>query len=337
MDTTNGKDYIKTLGVNKARMDLFREVYPIEFYEYALGDLGLHKLAINLKDLMNDILKECFDLEEVYKSYRDYPAAVGKLVNDVFLRVINKNYPEVLRSCCLLSTTPNNAKSKQLDEYRKLIKKGEDPYIISRRIQKYKGVVHGIGMASIPAFFTGHYGLNDTSPFCAVIQGGRAIKEEPNEHLFRDVLDIDLQSAYGSSLERFDYPIGIPTIFSISNDRPKKTTLKKFLKEHKGELVDGLYTIYVSGALNHKQDLVFSKYGLTCNQIGGKILRGHYDDTEDEIESRLGGKFLLTSQEIHLGIITSHTLEVIEKVCSSKEYKEWMNLEVQAADLSITR
>lgn len=331
MDTTNGKDYIQLLNIDKTRMDLFRDNHPREFYEYSLGDLGLHELTLSLKDLMNDLLFECFDLKDVYRNYREYPASVGSLVSDIFLRVIHKQYPDVLRSCCLLSTTANSGKSKQLEQYREQILKGEDPYLVTKRIAKCKGIVHGIGMASIPAFFPGHYGLNDTSSFCAIIQGGRAIKEDPTDYLYEDVLDIDLQSAYGSSLESFDYPIGIPTIFSISNDRPEKVTLKEFLRLNSDELIPGNYVIYVSGKITHKQDLIFSKYGLTSNQIGGKIIRGHYDDTEDGIESRLGGKFLLTSQEIHLGIITSHILEVLEKVCSRKEYKEWMELEVQAA------
>lgn len=159
------------------------------------------------------------------------------------------------------------------------------------------------------------------------IQGGRVIKEEQKEHTFHDVIYINLQSAYGSSLIRFDYPIGIPTVVSFSNHTEKRISLKSFLKKYRNELVDGLYVIYVSGFLNHKQDIVFSKYELTSNNVGGKILQSHYEDNEG-YEGRVGGQFLLTSKQIELGIITSEVLDVIEKVSSNKELKDWMNLNV---------
>lgn len=330
IDTTNGKDYIEELQVDKSRMDVFRSDYPREFYEYALGDLELHNLGIQLKELMSNVLKECFQLDNVYTSIKDYPATVGNLVNDVFLRYLHKYYPGVLRSCCLLSHTPNNKAAKTLEKYIGWAQDSKDSYRISRLIERDKRLIHGLGMCSIPAFFAGHYGLNDSSPLGAVIQGGRAIKEEPNEHIFKDVLDIDLQSAYGSSLVRFDYPFGLPTVFASPNHRTDRITLKEFLHQYGDELVEGLYTIYISGELSHKQNLVFSKYGLSSDRIGSKVLGGYYDDTE-VVESHLGGKFILTSKQIELGIITSDILEVIQKVCSNKEYKDWMNLKVDAA------
>ena len=327
IDTTNGKDYIKTLSIDKSRMDLFRNNYPKEFYEYALGDLELHKLAIQLKKLISDILKDCFGLEDVYKGIKDYPSTIGNLVNDVFLRFLEKEYSGLLSACSLLSITPNNKAAKSLEKYTNWIESGKCAYKVTKLIERDKRLIHGLGMCSIPAFFSSHYGLNDTSPFGGVVQGGRAIKEDQCNNVFHDVLDIDLQSAYGSSLTRFDYPIGIPTVISFSNHTEKRISLKSFLKKYRNELVDGLYVIYVSGFLNHKQDLVFSKYELTSNNVGGKILQSHYEDN-DGFEGRVGGQFLLTSKQIELGIITSEVLDVIEKVSSNKELKDWMNLNV---------
>lgn len=330
IDTTNGKDYIKTLTIDKSRMDLFRSNHPKEFYEYALGDLELHKLAIQLKKLISDILKECFGLEDVYKGIKDYPNTIGSLVNDVFLRFIDKEYPGLLNASCLLSMTPNNKAAKSLEKYIKWIESGKSAYKVSKLIERDKRLIHGLGMCSIPSFFSGHYGLNDTSPFGGVVQGGRAIKEEQSASIFHDVLDIDLQSAYGSSLTRFDYPVGIPTTISFSNHTEKRVSLKTFLKKYRDDLIDGLYVIYVSGSLSHKQDLVFSKYELTSNNVGGKILQGHYEE-DDNFEGRIGGQFLLTSKQIELGIITSEVLDVIEKVSTNKELKDWMNLSVDLA------
>lgn len=330
IDTSNGKDYINLLNVDKGRMDLFRNEHPQEFYEYALGDLELHKLANNLRALMSDVLEDCFGLMNVYESVKSYPSTVGNLVNDIFLRFLEKEFPGLLRSSILFSMTPNNKAAEALKKHLDRVISGKCAYKISRLIARDKRLVHGLGMCSIPAFFAGHYGLNDTSPLGAVVQGGRAIKEEPSDYLFRDVLDIDLQSAYGSSLTRFDYPIGIPTIVSNPNHCDKRITLKAFLKKYKEELVDGLYVIYVSGNLDHKQDLVYSKYELNSSSVGGRILTGHYD-AEEEGEARLGGRFVMTSKQIELGIITSGVLEAIEKVSNTREYKGWMGLKVDLA------
>ena len=160
------------------------------------------------------------------------------------------------------------------------------------------------------------------------VQGSRVIKEEQNVNIFKDILYVNIQSAYVTAVSKSDYPFGAPTIYR--SVKTKELTLKEFLHQYGDELVEGLYTIYISGELSHKQNLVFSKYGLSSDRIGSKVLGGYYDDTE-VVESHLGGKFILTSKQIELGIITSDILEVIQKVCSNKEYKDWMNLKVDAA------
>lgn len=330
IDTSRGKDYISTLNIDKSRMDLFMKEYPLEFFEYSLSDLGLHELSIKLLNLISELLDECFSIEDLYESIRDYPGTIGRLVSDVFLKFISIQYPDLLRSSCLLSITPNDRKSNRLNSLINSLISGQDPYLISKRIEKCGDVIHGLGMCSIPAFFSGHYGLNDTSPYGAIVQGGRAIKEDSENTIYKHILDIDLQSAYGTSLKKFDYPIGIPSIYSNSNHSSKRITLKQFLNQYSSELIDGLYVIAVSGRLKYHQDLIFSKYGLSSHKIGSKILGNLYEE-DDGINGRLGGKFLLTSKEIRLGFITSHMLEIIRNMSSNQEYRDWMDLKVDVA------
>lgn len=330
IDTSNGKDYINSLNIDKSNMDLFAKEHPQKFFEYALGDLQLHLLSLNLKDLMNEVVKDCFGIDECYRDLSDYPSTIGNMVNDLFLRWLNKNHPKVLKGCCLLSTTSNNKVAHNLSKYKFWCDRGSDGYKVSSYIQRRKSIIHGLGAASIPAFFPGNYGLNNTTPICAIVQGGRAINEEKDENLFHNVLDIDLSSAYGSSLTKFDYFFGLPTLFSNINEIPRRIRLKKFLHLYGEDLVDGAYVIYVSGFLDHFQDLVFSKYGLNSASIGSKLLSASYQD-DDAFNGRLGGKFLLTSKQIELGIITSEVLDVIRKVSTSAEFKNWMNLNVEAA------
>ena len=330
IDISRGKAHIHNFNVDKSRMDMFLEEHPREFLEYSLGDLELHLLALRLKDLMNEVLKECFGIENMYRSLFDYPSTVGSMVNDIFIRFLHENYPDVLRSTCFFSTTSNDKCAENLENSLSMLDRDIDGYKVTHNIINKKGIVHGLGACSIPAFFPGNYGANNTSAYGAVVQGGRAIKEDNQHHIYHNILDIDLSSAYGSSLNRFDYPFGLPTVVAASNHTTQRITLKEFLSKHKEDLVDKLYVIYVEGMLNHQQDLVFSKYGLNTTSIYSKLLVEDYDE-EDSFGGRIGGDFLLTSQQLELGIITSDILDVLKKICTNKEWSDWMNLKVTLA------
>lgn len=330
LDTTEGKDIIHRLNINKSKMSNFIKEYPIEFYKYALGDITIHTLTLTLIEMMNEVLKDAFDLENVY-NFENYPSSIGALVNDIMLRYLDKQYPNVLRTACLQSTTPEYKSRDKLINLKKAIDNGTSPYTISKVIQHDSKLLHGLGSCSIPAFYPGNYGGCNTSPFGAVVQGGRATNEEPGRNVFTNVVDIDLNSAYASALRKFDYPIGIPTLYAISTDpSEKKITLKQFLSKYEDELIPGLYTIYVSGMLNHKQDLVYSKHRLSSSAIATRIYGSTYAEDTD-VDSHIGGDFLLTTKQIENGIITHRVLQVLRKVCSNKEYASWLNLEVKLA------
>lgn len=337
LDTSSGKDYIELLNIDKSRMDLFKKNHPIEFYKYCLEDLNLHELYLRLIDLVHQLLREVFDIEETCYSFKTYPSSIGALVHDIWLRYLNKYFPDVLRVSCYLTTSPDYSKKQLLEKIRDWsLNKKADGYEITKAIQRSNYLIHGLGAASIPAFFPGNYGSNDTSPFGAVVQGGRAVNEVPDKCKFENIADIDLNSAYGSTLRNFNYAVGIPTIYSSTPDESSNVlTLKEFLNKYDDELIEGLFVIYVSGMLEFQQDFMHSKYGIKTNTVGAKLLKGDYEEDDDVsyelLKSHLGGEFILTTKQINLGIITSEVLEAIRKISSNQEIKSWMNLKVDLA------
>ena len=146
-------------------------------------------------------------------------------------------------------------------------------------------------------------------------------KEPSSRNVFKNVLDVRLDI---SSYKDFYYPVGNPTV--INEELDNALTLKEFLKTYKEELVDKLYVIYVKGNLKHKQDLVFSKYSnKDKNNSAPQLLKDNYE------QDNSWGDFLLTSKQLELGIVTSDTLDILKKVCTSKEWQDWLNLGVTLA------
>lgn len=241
---------------------------------------------------------------------------------------------------------------------------------ISTRINYSKSMIHGLGMGMISNYaLLSHSG---TGVINAMVQGGRCNPEVPHENPYDgylvNVYDPDLNSCYGTKLREYDFPFGIPTIFenAISDSKKltdaqfktlkKKTTkhaqtngklhevfngynltLGQFLSIFESELVPNLWQIIVAGQLPFKQDLVFSKLGVTTSSVINKIT-GDYEKFVDggvygdEIElTHIEGDFRLIMSEIENGVINQKVLDAIKKVSTPAELKAWMQLEVICA------
>ena len=157
----------------------------------------------------------------------------------------------------------------------------------------------------------------------AIIQGGRAKNERPT--VIRDdgvIADADLSSCYATILENLVYPVGLPyTYYTHESSKRKPMTLGKFLKKHEKSLIPRLYTIIVSGKLNHHQTLVPSKV------VDNLRINEKYNPDNPKIDA----EFRLYTREIINGVITSDILEVLRNVCNTRELASWMNLEVISA------
>ena len=127
--------------------------------------------------------------------------------------------------------------------------------------------------------------------------------------------------------------MGIPSKFGYGPNEPR-ITLKTFLDTYESELVDGFYTITVSGKLPFNQDLVNSKL-TTFKDIYNAVKNNFPDDesatTKGDNISHIGGDFALLRKQIKNGIITSDILNAIRKIATNKEIKDFLNLEVVSA------
>ena len=156
----------------------------------------------------------------------------------------------------------------------------------------------------------------------ALIQGGRAKNERPTVISDTGVIaDADLTSCYATILENLVYPVGFPFIHQKHESDKRITTLGDFLKKHERSLVPRLYTIVVSGKLNHHQTLVNSKL----------VDSFEITDKYDEDNPKITADFRLYTNEVHNGVITSDILEALRAVCNTKEWASWMKLEVITA------
>jgi hypothetical protein len=191
--------------------------------------------------------------------------------------------------------------------------------------------IPGLGRGSIRALGS----IDSTAAFNALVQGGRCNNEQPHDFRLKEAYDIDLQGCYGSSLTRFNYPIGKPTVYGTAQDT-ETITLREFLEANKNELLPNLYQIVVCGKLDFEQDLVYSKLNVTTASIHRDLGKPEGEDwdlgSEIEVEAEhIKGDFALLRKEIVNGIITHEVLETIKQISNNQEMNDWYNLEVKAA------
>jgi DNA polymerase family B len=192
--------------------------------------------------------------------------------------------------------------------------------------QYYSSLIDAGGCRSLALGYSRSTGILNT-----LVTGGRCNNEQPFQFEKDYVFDFDLSSCYGTALTQFSFPIGLPTIYART---VKETRIKliDFLKIYESELVENLYTITVSGKLSFEQDLIYSKI-VDEKKLSEKILKIISDNTEDEIDIIDEGvsKVVLLRKEILYGVITSDILNALRKICSSQEWSEIGQLEVDTA------
>ncbi len=157
----------------------------------------------------------------------------------------------------------------------------------------------------------------------ALVQGGRAKNERPTViKQSGAIADLDLSGAYVTIQKALTYPVGLPASYGLHESSTRKSIkLGQFLRKFGDELESRLFTIVVSGKLNHHQTLVPSKI----------IETTEINDKYSEDDPKIPADFRLYTREIINGVITTDVLETLKNVCSNEEYKQWMHLDVVAA------
>lgn len=167
---------------------------------------------------------------------------------------------------------------------------------------------------------------NRNSVSLAYTTGGRTVNERPSEVTIDYGADVDIQSAYGSQLEKLIYPIGRPRKYVKSPNEKEEFTLGEFMDRYENKISDDLFKVVVSGTLSFSQDLIFSKVEPKSYK-NKKIV---YNQLNPE-DLDLNVPFVLIRKEIINGFITSYNWQVIKKVATNQELKEFRSLKVQSA------
>ena len=188
--------------------------------------------------------------------------------------------------------------------------------------------------ASVSSFFA--HGAQTNAGAAGIVVGGRCQNERPESFLIDEAADIDIVSCYGKGLSLQKYPIGLPFIVTHThNEIPM--TLGDFLKQYGDSLVPNLYVLYVSGLINFRQDLIYSKT-ITTEKILELSRSFHNKKDIDAVtkkdendEPHIPGDMVLSRKEIRYGIITHDLLEIIKKAATRQEWKEFSQLKVNVA------
>lgn len=333
------KNNVEKMSQDKGKMDIFMREHPNEFLEYAFGDTAYLGETLNKRvEQANKIIKQALG-DVITYTVDNFPMSAGSLVAKTFEAWLIAEYPKLMQKALKFSDANDNKHWGEIKEIKRKLEGDITPLELTKINNQLRSsdYVSGLAMGSIRNFalLSRHTGL-----FGAMVMGGRCINENPHQNPFdnrvTNVIDIDLKGCYGDALSKFDFPLGIPTIYERAID-DKVITLEDFLKKSRKDLIPGLYTIIVKGKLPFEQDLIHSKYGLTTAKIQRTILGGSYVEPLEDIYGReldtahIGGDFLLTKKQIENGIITADVLEVIEKVSANDERGAFNNLEVVAA------
>lgn len=325
---------------DKSKMNEWMIDNPDTFLFYSAGDtVDLGKVVANRIDQVNEIVREALGDDMPEFTFENFPMSSGSLVAKTFENYLMTYHPDLYRAVLLLSDSNDNKSWGELKKLKGDLVKGTTELLKANRVIRGNSkLVHGLGMGSIRNFALL---TQNTGVFGAMVQGGRCLNEEPKENPYdqyiENVVDIDLSSCYGTALRQFDFPLGIPTLWERGID-DQTMNLGDWLKEHEDILVDGLYTVVVSGSLPFEQDLIYSKYGLSTRSILRTLYKDEFDTeiTSEgwgrEVETaHLGGDFVMTRTQIENGILTADNLKVLRAVCSNVEFNAFKALSVVSA------
>ena len=354
----------------KSSMDLALLNRTEIFLDYGLGDvLVLEKIFISFLSLVNDTISNTLGLPSKFLfTESSLPLTTGSLVAETFERYVfhhaqtssQKLYYNFLKRKGITSlpdkkigpNTPFYLALWSLSLFRKSHTKKAEYLSIFKNLYNsdnlddifQKSLDHGETLSkwvcsspfeSLPFSASsiktlGQGDARTTSLLNCLVSGGRANNELPSQYKLNKVLDVDLQSCYGTALKSLVYPIGLPTIVAFAPNE-NKITLKSFLERYNKELLPGLYKITVSGKLNFHQDLLFSKV-TTCEKMRDSIANfSQKFESENEDVVHFANDFVLAKKECLNAVLTHDLLEIIKQVASNNEYKEIMNLQVETA------
>jgi hypothetical protein len=173
------------------------------------------------------------------------------------------------------------------------------------------------------------YPHTNSACFNSLVYGGRCLNENPRQLAVDYALDIDISGAYGSRQRHLVFPLGLPKPWGWTNseDRP---SLAEFLRENhwgtdRNELLDGLCQLFISGTLTFPQDLLFSK------RVKPEDVRRVALKWDADKDAKLHVDTPLVRYEVRHAVVTPKLLRALRAIGTDQEWKEVLNLKVEAA------
>ena len=337
-----------SLDTYKTCMDKALQEEPETFLKYGLDDAEiLHKIVASKIENTNTLVSKTLGMPNTYVFDLDsIKYSTGSLVSQILEKYMKHFFiKKLLEEGVDKKDTHHYLRyvySKMSLVKGQILKKEENlntwhaifnhtsfekihAYVTEKKLSNFKLFKEDDVLFKLYSYGSIQFFLNQdtisTSKYNALVSGGRCVNEQPTKMKHSNVLDIDMSSCYGTALEDFALPIGIPTIYSTSSHE-KGMSLKEFLN---------MYKITVTGTLRFDQDLIFSKIIdddklNTASVAAGKCFENQFSDTP-----HIHADLVLLRREIINGVITSDVLEAIEKVSSNKELKEFYSLRVVTA------
>ena len=215
---------------------------------------------------------------------------------------------------------------KTINEYKEKLKKNKksvDDIFFDNSVFLFQV----FDSASIPYFLTAD--SKTTISLNALVTGGRTNNERYKEYFLDYAADVDLESCYGTGLNEFKLPVGLPTIVAKAPNE-NFLTLREFLKLYEFDFYPNLWKIVVSGELGFEQDLIFSRAITPASANNFNKKQNIYDGDFDNLNMLTSKLVLLRHKRVN-GVITHDILEILRKICSKLEMRDILNLKVQTA------
>lgn len=331
----------------KTKMTTAIKEKPLDFVTYAINDVIItYALSRKIPDSFNKMLIEVFKITDPkeHLTPTNMPLTMGSIIHLILQKNIKhnvlKNDTSLMLALCKMGILEPNTKQYDLNlATLTLLKKfgnlnslrnlkNTDSMIYKQMepiLKRSNWALTSLEYASSKSLI--QKSVNTSLYSGAMISGGRTVNERPKECYIQTAADPDISGAYSSRLKKLGLVFGKPRLIYYSNNEKSKMTVAKFFATYEKELKSNLYKLTVSGKLSFSQDIIFSR-DLSEKTIYNNMQKFQIDDSSSVDVSK---PLVLLRSEIVQGTITHSIWEVIQKVATSQEKKEFNNLEVNNA------
>jgi hypothetical protein len=259
------------------RMDSAYFEVPEDFDNYSLGDLEVYNALQGNAETM----REVWNSLNVGDYFEDPRLSIGATVAKIY-------ESKVLQ---LFGVSPALLKSKK---FKKAV-----------FLERLTGKSNAL-------FFSSK--IQNNAYLLAKCDGGRCASNAPTTITIKgNLVDIDISGCYAASMSSQSMPFGVPVVYGSNFPRSKVlkgVPLREVLRAFKSDLVPGLWVMRIQViGLTYELDLISSWFDMKRTFIK----RTDSDQLEGEVDITSGSSKMFT-REIHAGVLTSDTLDVINQL-----------------------